>query len=392
MSFSVKPRLILIACDEYNPLVTASRSFSQNTKRSTLTIFDRLLCTSLDLLFSVPNQSQASFFAPMAFRAQLLALIVPLSSALVTSSANDTAASDTTSTYSSCTLEDVYLRPNASNSYAIPAIVQDLSKPADTSSNTITSSLTETWQIINALGQSAHPYSHQNNTQELEQLLLLDTSRSQSNASAIPPALVGCSFVFDLPQSDIGKADNGSCASLVGQQCVNDIHTAAQTLAAAAAKQNGTDLFPACTAISNGLATLPKSCPKKSTASETGFSISELAGIDLTYNAASDCPGGPKTVPIPIHDQIAVNITDANHTIYDQWARTTKPVLMAFFSNGTIFHGSAFADTRLLCTTPRNVAAGSHNPTSGAEHSASVDPKSMVAMFLGMNAFLFFML
>ena len=327
----------------------------------------------------------------MISQAQLLTIALPLFSASVFAGIPKTAASNNTSTEAACNLEDLYLRPNASNSYAIPAIVQDLSKSTNTLSDPIQSSLTQNWHVINALGQTADIYSHENGTQELEQLLLLDTSRNQTNPPAIPPALVACSFVFDLPESDLGKSDNGSCVSLVGQQCVNDIHSAAQNLSIAEAQKNGTKIFDACTAISNGLTTLPTSCPKKSTAKSYGFSISEWAGIDLTYNAAAECPSGPKTAPLPIYQE-STTVQAGNDTIYDQWARTTKPILLAFFSNGTVLQGNPFAYTKLLCTTPKNIAAGSHVPTSAGDHVASVDVISLLAFFVSLNVFLFCML
>lgn len=324
----------------------------------------------------------------MASRTHFLTLALPLFTALVSA---DTAPRNNTSSNSACTVEDLYLRPNASNSYTIPAIVQPLNQPAESLSNTILSSDTETWQIISALSQATDPCNTLPNNQDLEQLLLLDTSRSQPNASAIPPALAACSFVFELPQSDIGKSDNGTCASLIGQDCVNDIHSAAQTLAEAAALTNSASQGDACTAIGNGLTTLPASCTKQKSNIETTFAILEAGDIDLTYNATTECSSGPKSVPIPIYDQIT-EVQEGNTTVYDQWARTTRPVLLTFFSNGTIFHGSPFADTRLLCTTPKNIAIGSHNPTSAADHSTGVDAKSMVAMFLVLNTLLFFVL
>lgn len=117
----------------------------------------------------------------------------------------------------------------------------------------------------------------------------------------------------------------------------------------------------------------------------------EWGGTNLTYNVADECSSGPKSIPIPLYIQTA-DMQKENYTIYDQWARTTRPVLLAFFTNGTIFHGSPFADTRLLCTTPKNIAPASHDLTSAADHLSVMDAESMVTIVLALNALFFFML
>lgn len=49
-------------------------------------------------------------------------------------------------------------------------------------------------------------------------------------------------------------------------------------------------------------------------------------------------------------------------------------------------------DTRLLCTSPKNIAPDSYHPTSAAEPATKADTKQLVGVALVMNAILFFML
>lgn len=82
------------------------------------------------------------------------------------------------------------------------------------------------------------------------------------------------------------------------------------------------------------------------------------------------------------------------YTTYDQWTRTTTPILLALFSNDTALNGAGrgYAQTYLACTSPMNVTAGSHDPTSAADHSAVADVNSVVGIALAINALVFLML
>ncbi|MCJ1274915.1 hypothetical protein MMC21_002713 [Puttea exsequens] len=255
-------------------------------------------------------------------------------------------------------------------------------------------STSEQWQVINALGQTVDPYS-QDGTQEVEQLLLLDTARSQPNPPAIPSPLAGCSFVFSLPQSDNGKTEDRTCASFLTATCVNDIRFQAQKLALIIANAENVTLEDACKGMSTNLAILPESCPKASSGSTAGFSVIESSGINLTYSVADECSGGPKNIPIPIYQQTA-DIQGNDDSIYNQWAMTITPLLLAFFSNATFYAGSAFADTQLVCTTPRNIAAGSAPPRPPTKNAADpgtmVDMNSVLAAFFVLNALFFLVL
>ncbi len=86
-------------------------------------------------------------------------------------------------------------------------------------------------------------------------------------------------------------------------------------------------------------------------------------------------------------------VQQGNYTLYDQWTKTTTPILLALFSNTTLNGaGVSFAQTYFTCTSPMNVTAGSHDPTSAADHAAAVDVKSVVGFALAINALIFLML
>lgn len=79
---------------------------------------------------------------------------------------------------------------------------------------------------------------------------------------------------------------------------------------------------------------------------------------------------------------------------YDQLAKTTTPVLLAVFANDSILNGAGgdFSQSYLTCTSPMNVTAGSHVPTSAADQSVVVHVRSAMGFALAVNALLFLML
>lgn len=72
--------------------------------------------------------------------------------------------------------------------------------------------------------------------------------------------------------------------------------------------------------------------------------------------------------------------------LYDTWAKTATPILLALFSNDSALNSStagSFAQTYLTCTSPMT---GSHYSTSAAGRSAMADVKSVVGFALAVNA------
>lgn len=72
--------------------------------------------------------------------------------------------------------------------------------------------------------------------------------------------------------------------------------------------------------------------------------------------------------------------------LYDTWAKTTTPIILALFSNDSAPNSSTagnFSQTYLTCTSP---VTGSHDPTSAAGRSAMADVKSVVGFALAVNA------
>lgn len=115
-------------------------------------------------------------------------------------------------------------------------------------------------------------------------------------------------------------------------------------------------------------------------------------GHNLTKESNNtSCPNGPPHLPVPLYGNYEP-YREGNFSTYDKWVKATTPVLLAFFTNRTLFTGTPFVSTQLLCTSPKHIGAESHNPTSAAERSSKTDTKLFVGATLVMNALLFFTL
>lgn len=116
-------------------------------------------------------------------------------------------------------------------------------------------------------------------------------------------------------------------------------------------------------------------------------------GLNFSYANTDNCTNPPTTLPIQLSERYEP-FQEGNYTTYDQWTKTTTPILLAIFSNDTTLNGAGggYAQTYLTCTSPKNVAAGSHNPTSAADHSAVFDLRSVVGFAFAINALVFLML
>ena len=118
----------------------------------------------------------------------------------------------------SCQHTVVYQNPNASASYAIPAV-----KATATEDNSIgiTTSSTANWTLTNVLSQSKD-FSSTDQHPILEQAVFLDTSSTLKNSSSAAKAgLIGCAIYFTLPTfltTDVA----GDCTLALGEDCVNE--------------------------------------------------------------------------------------------------------------------------------------------------------------------------
>ena len=312
---------------------------------------------------------------------------------------------------------DMYRSPNSSNSYPVPAVTQSLSPSTHESMAPFGTSQNETWQIINAIGENRTGV-------ELERAIFLDVSSHGPSPATIPPALSGCFFTFRLPSSDNGKSSpNGDCSSLIGQGCVNDIQKNVQALSQSLAVSTQMDIGQACNSIFQSLLTLPKSCPNGGSnpgPNDFGLDISSgkpfvhsnpnhkhklttnltstaSPALNLTYSYSdkySNCTGKPPQSVYQVYGEEFPH-QPGNRTVYDQHASQTTPTLLALFSNGSLYHGTPYANTNLLCTSPTNITNVSPNnpkPTSAAEQGRSVNLNLLVATALVMNVVLCFWL
>ena len=115
------------------------------------------------------------------------------------------------------------------------------------------------------------------------------------------------------------------------------------------------------------------------------------AVIDLLPNSnQSDCPNTPTNFPIPIWED-EDDFQPGNFSIYDDKTRQTTAILLSFFTNGTLYTGSPFATSQMLCTNPKTIA-GSHNPTSTAAVVLRMDIPTLIGVGFAMNALAFLVL
>ena len=204
----------------------------------------------------------------MLLQAQLPSLALISS---VISSANTSAPNGPPAT-SDCVTSDINIHPNASNFYAIPAVMLESGSSSDSSSSFLVHSNDETWQIANILGQTANE-SGNSGAQVLENSLYLNMSSGQ-NASMIGSVVGGCSVIFRFPQNDLEQSSsNGDCASIVGSACVNDVIISVQQLAASMARNTTINLQMGCDSIKQGLMTLPNSCTKSKDKNDASLKV-----------------------------------------------------------------------------------------------------------------------
>jgi hypothetical protein len=117
-----------------------------------------------------------------------------------------------------------------------------------------------------------------------------------------------------------------------------------------------------------------------------------ISGLNLSYQLRESCSRAPPNFPLILYQQ-TVGFRQGNYTTYDQWAKTPTTMLLTLFSNASTFHGSPFADTRLICTTPTNIAPGSHDPNTSVANGFSKASRKFVLVFgLATNVLVFFLL
>lgn len=309
----------------------------------------------------------------------VLAVILPMAFTSAATPTNETADCESTNVFL-----NAYQHPNASSSYSIPAVVS--------TESTVMNSTTESWQIMNSIGTASSVADPQ--AQQLVHRIFLDTSSTINESSLLSPLpFAGCSFTFALPSSYNAKtSSDGSCGKIFGQSCLNEImHIAQDTTATIPPAVGSRQLIDACDTVSetvnNYIATSSKACSKNGPSIEVSF------GVNFSYANTGNCTNPSTTLPIQLFEQ-SEPFQQGNYTTYDQLTKTTTPILLALFSNDTALNGAGgnYAQTYLTCTSPMNVTAGSHDPTSAADHSAVSDVRTVVGIALAINAFVFLML
>lgn len=119
------------------------------------------------------------------------------------------------------------------------------------------------------------------------------------------------------------------------------------------------------------------------------------AGTALEFKPLnlSDCAPSSEKIPLPFlkagPDYGLDRNQAANFTVYDDLIDQTIPLVMILFSNTTVWgENKPFADTRIVCARPSNIALGSHVP-SPKDKSAGSAPNVKAAIGFGVVVNLF---
>lgn len=120
------------------------------------------------------------------------------------------------------------------------------------------------------------------------------------------------------------------------------------------------------------------------------------AGTELDFQPLnlSDCAPSSEKIPLPFlsggPDYGLDRNQAANYTVYDEVVNMTIPVIMTLFSNTTVWgQNKPFADTRIVCMRPSNIAPGSHVPSPKDKSAApALNVKAAVGFGVVVNLLL----
>ena len=151
----------------------------------------------------------------------------------------------------------VYQNPNASASYAVPAV--EATATGDNTAAISTSSIAN-WTLTNVLSQSKD-FSSIDHHPILEQAVFLDTSSTLKNSSALAKAgLIGCAIYFTLP-TFLTTDFAGDCALALGEDCVNEFIENADEAALSVAQSQTSPGISICDKLQRAVTTnLSRSC------------------------------------------------------------------------------------------------------------------------------------
>lgn len=116
--------------------------------------------------------------------------------------------------------------------------------------------------------------------------------------------------------------------------------------------------------------------------------------VDFKPLNLSGCAPSSEKIPLPFLtaglDYGLDRNQAANYTIYDKLVNQTVPVIMMLFSNTTVWgENEPFADTRIVCARPSNIAPGSHVPSPKDKSAgAALDVKAALGFGVVVNVLL----
>ncbi|MCJ1405260.1 hypothetical protein MMC11_008487 [Xylographa trunciseda] len=213
-----------------------------------------------------------------------------------------------------------------------------------------------TYTISTALVAQSFPAN--NSGIILQTFFLTSTPFIDLSAPSLP--LTGC--VLALAEGGSPKSTNadgvgqGTCAGVLSTDCQNALVEQVNN-ASLANSGMGPSTMAMCAAY---LETMPAEC------SGNAFSVVAVAAPlgNAPSLSSSNCPGYPSlgngsaTQASLIETESAPYSPASNTATYDTWVKQATPlVITAWLKNGTGPEG--WSDTRLVCSTPDNVAKGS---------------------------------
>ncbi|MCJ1243414.1 hypothetical protein MMC30_000611 [Trapelia coarctata] len=270
---------------------------------------------------------------------------------------------DAQSTNSSCINTD-FLSPNATGSLTVAGF-----QPPELGTNS-------TFTLSTAVTSKSNPQTSPPTAQMLQTFFLTTTPFVDLSAPNIP--LTGCVIALSESgnPSSTGTGQNG-CQGVLASACQQAIveQVNNQSLANSG---SGPSTNASCEIF---LQVVPQECRN------AGNAWSILGVSDSLGNPPSggpSCPslgaGTPSTSPALLTSSAPFTPSSSNST-YDTWLKQATPVILtAWLKNGS--GSSAWADTRVVCLSAGNVAAGSRVP-SAAGRSTSRATGSVILGMVG---------
>ncbi|KAI9781797.1 MAG: hypothetical protein M1816_002187 [Peltula sp. TS41687] len=307
----------------------------------------------------------------MAQMTWLLSLPLALSLSHITAAQNSTFASCGGSlAYNSHYSIDT---ANATGVYEFPGVlVQNRSKL--TSSN----DPSQRWTLTQTVTRDA---SNKNITVGNSYLTIPSSSNSSDREQ-----YVTCGRIFSIPDdvASARQADDGSCSTVFGADCVRDLKDLHQRQATAwAAQAHPFNTF--CAGFWDTVKTsdYPASCRSSSGefARAPQALLTDPDAIRPTNTTQSTCPNPVLVEFFDTHSWSELGVGDAlsaapkdpaDFSVYNAAVRSIRPFFFVRIANATTRPDDSYADVQMVCARAKDVKAGSRAPDTVKSSAAAV--------------------